>query len=112
MVADLSQNGSTQMRDGSTIRAQTDLDPSKMQSMSATQKLMAPALSEFAAEQARFERGREGKRDTQRHRRAGCLEFQRQVLLAHDYDERSREHCLERDHDQADDHIFRSRDVD
>jgi hypothetical protein len=47
VIADLSTKGHASVHGGVTLNAKTDLDPSKMQSMSATQKLMAPALSEF-----------------------------------------------------------------
>jgi len=48
MMADLSTTGSAQVKNGVTLKAQTDLDPAKMGSMTATQKLAAPALAEYA----------------------------------------------------------------
>jgi hypothetical protein len=48
MIADLSAKGSAQVKNGVTLKAQTGLDQSQMQSMSATQKLAAPALAEYA----------------------------------------------------------------
>lgn len=48
MMADLSTTGSAQVKNGVTLKAQNGLDPSQMQSMSATQKLAAPALAEYA----------------------------------------------------------------
>ncbi|HEY8209402.1 MAG TPA: hypothetical protein VIG99_18060 [Myxococcaceae bacterium] len=48
VMADLSTKGSAEVRGGVTLKAQTDLDPTKMGPMSATQKLAAPALAEYA----------------------------------------------------------------
>jgi hypothetical protein len=48
MMADLSTKGSAEVRGGVTLKAQTDIDQSKMGSMSATQRLAAPALAEYA----------------------------------------------------------------
>ncbi|HZN94080.1 MAG TPA: hypothetical protein VFB81_15310 [Myxococcales bacterium] len=48
VAADLALNGSSKVLGGATLTAQKDLDQSKMGSMSATQKLMAPALAEYA----------------------------------------------------------------
>jgi hypothetical protein len=47
-MADLSTKGSTEVRGGVTLKAQTDIDPAKMGPMSATQRLAAPALAEYA----------------------------------------------------------------
>ncbi|HVE82352.1 MAG TPA: hypothetical protein VND93_05880 [Myxococcales bacterium] len=48
VAADLATTGSSKVHGGVTLQAQKDLDPSKMTSMSATQKLMAPAVEEYA----------------------------------------------------------------
>jgi len=48
MMADLSTKGSAQVKNGVTLNAQKDLDPSAMGSMTATQRLAAPALAEYA----------------------------------------------------------------
>jgi len=94
MAADLSTTGSSKVSNGVTVRAQTDLDPSKMGSMSATQRLMAPAMAEFAngAGMEVDARGVSHATDGRKTDRtmAGTtstgMERMQQALLGHDWD--------------------------
>ncbi|HYV43938.1 MAG TPA: hypothetical protein VFA20_03710 [Myxococcaceae bacterium] len=94
MMADLSTKGSAQVKSGVTLNAQTDLDPSKMGSMSATQKLAAPALAEYAngAGMNVDSRGVSHATDSRKTHRtvdgtySTGMEKMQQALVGHDWD--------------------------